>query len=65
MKTAKAAVVSSKRGRDSRRETAPYKNKKKPRVSVHDSEDEAGYESMICVEEEVNLQIPHDQPSAR
>ena len=56
LRTAKAAVANTKRGRDPKRDAVAYNSKKKPRVSVHDSDDdESRYNSMVCVEEEVNM----------
>ena len=55
LRTAKAAVANTKRGQNPRRDAVAYNSKKKPRVSVHDSDDESGYNSMVCVEEEVNI----------
>ena len=36
LRTAKAAVANTKRGRDPKRDAVAYNSKKKPRVLVHD-----------------------------
>ena len=49
-------MANTKRDRDPKRDAVAYNSKNKPRVSVHDSDDDVSeYNSMVCVEEEVNM----------
>ena len=49
-------MANTKHGRDPKRDAVAYNSEMKTRVSVHDSDDyESGYNSMVCVEEKVNM----------
>ena len=51
-------MANTKRGRDPTRYAVAYTSKKKQRVSVHESDDdESGYNSIVCVKEEVNMAL--------